>query len=69
MTDYETSLAASRGRPLNFFCLLYTSAGFVRLILALESEFAVALHEDEVDSINTMGDVFAILRAKSTDGG
>jgi acyl carrier protein len=47
----------------------FDTAGFVRLILALESEFGVVLHEDEVDSINTMGDVFAILRAKPTDGG
>jgi acyl carrier protein len=47
----------------------FDTAGFVRLILALESEFGVVLREDEVDSIDTMGDVFAILRAKSTDGG
>ncbi|MSP01628.1 MAG: hypothetical protein EXR07_11360 [Acetobacteraceae bacterium] len=42
----------------------YDSDRFIRLILALESEFGFELHEDEVDSIGTMGDIAALVRAK-----
>jgi acyl carrier protein len=42
----------------------YDAASFVRFVLALEAEFGVTLQEHEVDLIETMGDVFAILRAR-----
>jgi acyl carrier protein len=46
----------------------FDSVNFVMMILALETEFGVELHEDEVDSIYTMGDIFALLRGKVTGG-
>ena len=42
----------------------FDSVQFIMMILALESEFGVHLHEDEVDSIYSMGDVFELLRRK-----
>jgi hypothetical protein len=42
----------------------YDATRFVQLILALEAEFSLELHEDEIDSIETMGDVLALLRAR-----
>jgi acyl carrier protein len=45
----------------------YNAAKFVRLVLALEAEFGIVLHEDEVDSIATMGDIVALLRGKALD--
>jgi hypothetical protein len=42
----------------------YASSRFVRLILALEAEFGISLHEDEVDHINTMGDIVALVSRK-----
>lgn len=42
----------------------FDSVNFVQMILALETKFGFELHEDEVDSIFTMGDVFALLRCK-----
>jgi acyl carrier protein len=42
----------------------FDSVQFVQLILALEEAFSVELHEDEVDSIYSMGDIFAMLRGK-----
>ena len=42
----------------------FESVHFVQMILALELEFGFELHEDEVDAIYTMGDVFALLRRK-----
>jgi acyl carrier protein len=44
----------------------YDVTTFVRLILALEEEFGVALREDEVDSMATLGDIVTILRARQT---
>jgi acyl carrier protein len=40
----------------------FDSVNFVMMILALEAAFDIQLREDEVDSIFTMGDVFALLR-------
>jgi hypothetical protein len=42
----------------------FDSVHFVHMILAMEAEFGFELHEDEVDAIYTMGDVFALLRCK-----
>jgi len=42
----------------------YDSPRFIQFILALEGEFQISLREDEVDSIDTLGDVFALLRGK-----
>ena len=42
----------------------FDSVQFVQLILALEEAFSIELHEDEVDSIYSMGDIFAMLRGK-----
>jgi hypothetical protein len=42
----------------------YDTARFVRFVLALETEFGITLHEDDVDRIETMGDALAVLRAK-----
>jgi hypothetical protein len=42
----------------------FDSVHFVQMILAMEAEFGFELHEDEVDSIYTMGDVFALLQCK-----
>ena len=42
----------------------YDAMSFVRFVLALEAEFSVTLQEDDVDQIETMGDVFALLRGK-----
>ncbi len=42
----------------------YDTPGFVRLVLALEAEFGITLLEDDVDRIETMGDVLAVLQAK-----
>jgi len=42
----------------------YDPTRFVQLILALETAFRTVLHEDDVDSIETMGDVLALLRGK-----
>jgi len=46
----------------------YDAVRFVQLLLALEAEFAITLHEDEVDSIATMGDILALLRARLLPG-
>jgi len=46
----------------------FDSVHFVQMILALEVEFGLELHEDEVDSIYTMGDIFALLRGKVPGG-
>ena len=43
----------------------YNSMRFIRLILALETEFAITLLEDDVDHITTMGDIVALLRART----
>jgi acyl carrier protein len=40
----------------------YDAGSFVRFVLALEAEFGITLHEDDVDQIETMGDVLALLR-------
>jgi acyl carrier protein len=42
----------------------YDAASFVHLILALEAQFSIALQEDDVDQIETMGDVVALLQGK-----
>ncbi len=47
----------------------FDSVQFVQLILALEEAFSIALHEDEVDSIYSMGDIFALLRSKVPTAG
>lgn len=46
----------------------YDATRFVQLILQLEAEFDIALHEDEVDRIVTMGDIVALLLDKVPDG-
>jgi len=47
----------------------YDDTNFVRSILALEREFGIELHEDEVDSIATLGDIVSVLRARQMAGG
>jgi acyl carrier protein len=42
----------------------FDSVHFVQMILALEEAFGIELHEDEVDSICSMGDIFTLLRSK-----
>jgi acyl carrier protein len=42
----------------------FDSVQFVQLILAMEDVFGIELHEDEVDSIYSMGDIFTMLRGK-----
>ena len=42
----------------------YDATSFVRFVLALEAEFGVTLQEHEVDQIETMGDVLALVRGK-----
>jgi acyl carrier protein len=45
----------------------FDSMRFIRLILALEAEFGVELHENEVDSLVTLGDIEALLLRKSPE--
>jgi acyl carrier protein len=45
----------------------YDVTRFVRLVLALEAEFGIVLHEDDVDSIATMGDIVGVLGCKVLD--
>ena len=47
----------------------FDSVQFIMTILALETAFDIQLHEDEVDSIYSMGDIFRVLRAKVANGG
>jgi len=47
----------------------YDDTNFVRSILALEQEFGIELHEDEVDSIATLGDIVTVVRARHASGG
>ena len=42
----------------------YDAARFVRFVLAIEAEFGTTLQEDEVDRIETMGNVLALVRGK-----
>jgi hypothetical protein len=42
----------------------YDPTSFVRFVLAVEAEFGIALQEHEVDQIETMGDVVALVRGK-----
>lgn len=42
----------------------YDATSFVRFVLAVEADFGITLHEAEVDQIETMGDVLALLRSK-----
>jgi acyl carrier protein len=42
----------------------YDATSFVRFVLALEAEFGITLQEPEVDQIETMGDVLALLRSR-----
>jgi acyl carrier protein len=42
----------------------YDATSFVRFVLALEAEFGLTLQEHEVDQIETMGDVLALVRGK-----
>jgi acyl carrier protein len=42
----------------------FDSVQFVSLILLLEERFGVTFAEPEVDSINVVGDLFRLLRAK-----
>lgn len=47
----------------------FDSVQFIMMILALETAFEIQLHEDEVDSIYSMGDIFRVLRDKvAADG-
>jgi acyl carrier protein len=46
----------------------YDATRLIQLILGLEAEFGVALHEDEVDRITTMGDIAALLLGKVVEG-
>jgi acyl carrier protein len=45
----------------------YDVTRFVRLVLALEAEFGISLHEDEVDSIAAMGEIVGVLAGKVLD--
>lgn len=40
---------------------------FIRLMLALEAEFAIELREDDVDSIETLGDILTLLKREAPD--
>lgn len=42
----------------------FDSINFVQMILAVEEAFGIELHEDEVDTICTMSDVYARVRDK-----
>ncbi|MGA3000734.1 MAG: sulfotransferase [Acetobacteraceae bacterium] len=42
----------------------YDTASFVRFVLAVEAEFGITLQEAEVDRIESMGDVLALVRSK-----
>jgi hypothetical protein len=48
-------------RKIPGFC----ASGFIRLILALEAEFGIELHEDEIDSIETLGDILVLLKNRN----
>jgi acyl carrier protein len=45
----------------------FDTSGFIRLILALEAAFGIELHEDDVDAIETLGDILALLKDRAPD--
>ena len=45
----------------------FDATGFIRFILALEAEFGIELHEAEIDFIETMGDVLALVKKRTPD--